>query len=119
MEMKIEVKPGVFVIAVPVLWKLKDIPEATPEQVCSHVAKQMFGDGSRLYVPSSLGEGAKVIAEAWARLEAECMRQGRSFRVRDSVEGVVRIGAAPGVAEGDKWLSAGLRWVRLVKVSDA
>lgn len=106
----LEVRPGVFVIAVPTIWKLESGAD-TADEVCLHVARETFGEDATLYEPETLSESVEIYYQAITALEAACAKAKRDFEVVDPFNYVVRIGGTSG-------LQRGTRWVRLVRVPE-
>lgn len=104
----LEFRPGYQVICVPCEWKIEDDPEASPEEICLHVARSTFGQDAELVWDE---EDSEVVDEALKLLQRDCQAAGRTVELVDPFQCVIRLGA---VGSG----TAGLRWVRVVKVPD-
>ena len=105
----LEVRPGLHVIAVPTVWKLEGKKDSTADEVCTHVAKQLFGEEAELFEPDGLNETIALYGEAVDALSKECEANGRKFEMTNPVDFVCLIGGAT-------WRESGLRWIRVVRI---
>jgi hypothetical protein len=104
----LDFRPGYQIICVPCEWKLKDTPEASPDEICLHVAQETFGQSVELVWDD---EDPGVVDEALTLLRNDCQAAGRTIELANPFECVIRLGSVEGG-------SAGLRWVRVVKVPE-
>lgn len=108
----LEIRPGLHVIAVPTVWKVegKDGGSGcTADEVCTHVAKQLFGEDAELYEPDTLAATLLLYAEVVDALTKVCEDNNRKFEVVNPIDMVCHIG-------GPTWKEAGLRWIRVVRI---
>lgn len=81
----LQIKPGRYVIAVPIEWRVS-MYETDPDMVCLHVARETFGKKAEL-----VGLEDELYASAVAMLEKVCLDAGKEFDLVDPVEIQVKI----------------------------